>query len=249
MDICAANHAVSVEVRKFLENVDSAKEESITDYLVWKWREIDKRFNYLRVTPFSRDRERVTGADFELELWLVGRTFHLSFAVQAKKFIKRSDSYVRRLRYPNNTKAQMNKLLAYSRQNGRLPLYFIYTLSSSTICPLSVADGAIYVADALVMEEFADGKRGKRVSLDKLLKEAKPFHCMFCCLLGTQGYFEEYFHRAYNIYIEGEAELPSYARRLLDSSKNQDGQGVSLEPEERVRLRAFRFVAVYDMRE
>ena len=198
MTICAANHALSVEVRKFIEHVGDAKEESITDYLVWKWREIDKRFNYLRVIPFNHDEESsTTGADFDLELWLVGRSFQISLAVQAKKFIKRSDSYVKRLRYPNGSKAQMDKLLAYAKSRGSSPFYFIYTRPEATTIPMCngrsghtplVEDGAIFMADAHVMEEYADGKHGKRVSRDQLLRATNPFHCMFCCpLAGSDG--------------------------------------------------------------
>lgn len=40
MNICEANKAVSLEVKKFMLNVLDVKEESITDYLVWKWREL-----------------------------------------------------------------------------------------------------------------------------------------------------------------------------------------------------------------
>jgi hypothetical protein len=79
MNICNANRAVALEVKNFIENVGDIKEETITDFLVWKWRELDKRFNYLRVTPFDHHQESAkTGADFDLELWLVGRTHHVS---------------------------------------------------------------------------------------------------------------------------------------------------------------------------
>ena len=259
MTICATNHALSVEVRKFIENVGDAKEESITDYLVWKWRELDKRFNYLRVTPFNHDEESTTtGADFDLELWLVGKSFQVSLAVQAKKFIKRSDSYVMRLRYPSGSKAQMNKLLGYAKARGSSPFYFIYTLPQATTRPMCSGrnghsplneDGAIFMADAHVMEEYAAGKHGKRISRDQLLRVSNPFHCMFCCpLAGSDAYFHHYFPNARGQTFERSAELPSYVQRLLNSAGGSDQQGVALEPDERERLRAFRAVGVYDMR-
>ena len=38
---------------------------------------------------FNHDEESTkTGADFDLELWLVDQKVHLSLAVQAKKFIQ-----------------------------------------------------------------------------------------------------------------------------------------------------------------
>ncbi len=72
MNICDAHKALGAEVKDFLHNVPNANEESITDYLVWKWRELDKRFNYIRVTAHSHHKEStISGADFEMELWLV----------------------------------------------------------------------------------------------------------------------------------------------------------------------------------
>lgn len=259
MNICTANHALSIEVRKFIEHVGDAKEESITDYLVWKWRELDKRFNYLRVTPFNHDEESsTTGADFDLELWLVGRSFQISLAVQAKKFIKRNDSYVKRLRYPNGSKAQMDKLLAYAKSRGSSPFYFIYTLPEVTTIPMCngkngntplVEEGAVFMADAHVMEEYADGTHGKRISRDQLLSSANPFHCMFCCpFAGSNSYFSHYFPGVLGQVPQRKVELPSYVQRLLDSQKGSNPEGVTLEPAERERLRAFRVVGVYDMR-
>jgi len=43
VNICDAYKALGVEVKDFLRNVPNLNEESITDYLVWKWRELDKR--------------------------------------------------------------------------------------------------------------------------------------------------------------------------------------------------------------
>lgn len=259
MNICKANYSLSVDVRKFIEHVGDAKEESITDYLVWKWRELDKRFNYLRVTPFNHDEESsITGADFDLELWLVGKSFQVSLSVQAKKFIKRSDSYVTRLRYPKGSKAQMDKLLSYAKSRGSLPFYFIYTLPEVTTIPMCsgrngliphAEDGAVFMADAHVMEDYANGKHGKRISRDQLLSAANPFHCIFCCpLAGSDAYFDHYFPSALGRTPRRGGELPSYVRRLLDSAKDSNPQHVTLEPDEREGLRAFRVVGVYDMR-
>lgn len=259
MDVCTANYALSVEVRKFIEHVGDAKEESITDYLVWKWRELDKRFNYLRVTPFNHDEESLTtGADFDLELWLVGNSFQISLAVQAKKFIKRSDSYVTRLRYPKGSKAQMDKLLSYAKSRGSSPFYFIYTLPEATTISMcggryglvsKADDGAVFMADAHVMENYANGKHGKRISRDQLLSVANPFHCMFCCpLAGSEAYFNHYFPVASGLPPRRKVEVPSYVRRLLDSAKDSNPKHVALEPAERDGLQAFRIVGVYDMR-
>ncbi len=52
-------------IKNFMLNVSDVKEESITDYLVWKWRELDARFKYINITTFTRHMESTTtGADF-----------------------------------------------------------------------------------------------------------------------------------------------------------------------------------------
>src|SRR4051794_6336015 len=70
--LCQANRELSRRVAHFLSKVRSAREESVTEYLLWQWSEIDDRFEYLLATQHSTHKEKVSGADFELELWLVG---------------------------------------------------------------------------------------------------------------------------------------------------------------------------------
>lgn len=254
MNICESNRAVSTEVFNFMQNVGDIKEESITDYLAWKWRELDKRFNYLSMKTFNHAEENATtGADFDLELWLVGRKTHVSLAVQAKKFIKPYDSYVKRLNYPNGTKHQLNTLLAYAATHNRLPFYFIYSVpgpKTTTMCSLLPhRDCGVFMADANVMKQFADGKHGKRASRDDLLSNSNPFHCMFCCPLGPDGtYFDRYFREA----AQGASArlneaLPGYVRNLLveGSDRLRDAGQARILNEGWSRFRA---VGVYDLR-
>ncbi|MEY4978156.1 MAG: hypothetical protein RLZZ352_426 [Pseudomonadota bacterium] len=249
MNICDANLALELEVRRFIENVGDIKEESITDFLVWKWRELDKRFKYIRLHPFNHEEESSrTGADFDIELWLVGRSHHVALAVQAKKFLKRTDSYVARLRYPRGTKSQMNKLLSYASKSNRIPLYFIYSTPSATaqtMCPGKAGSpGAVFMGHARRFEEYADGKHGRWITRDQLLRITNPFHCMFCCPFAQHGdYFDHYFgvlseeRQRYN-----NESLPNYVRQLL-----QQGD-VLIDIQKEEAPRQFRHVAVYDMR-
>ena len=122
LELCEANKAVGTEVRNLILNVPDAKEESITDYLVWKWRTLDKKFNYINVKTFNRHEENAkTGADFELELWLVGDTQCVPLLFQAKKFNRPFGGYVSKLNYPKNTQAQLQKLLRYAAAKRMLP--------------------------------------------------------------------------------------------------------------------------------
>lgn len=119
IDLCERNKAIGLQVRDFILNVPNAKEESITDYLVWQWGLLDSRFRYIKVKTFTRQEENTsTGADFELELWVVGKTKFLPLLFQAKKFLKPFDSYQQKLNYPNNKQKQLATLLAYASTKG-----------------------------------------------------------------------------------------------------------------------------------
>ncbi|MDF8327515.1 hypothetical protein P5G63_03015 [Aeromonas salmonicida] len=74
MNHCDLHKCITNEVKEFILNVDNVGEESITDFLLWKWALIDKKFKSIKVSSFTRHQEsKVSGADFEMEVWLVGR--------------------------------------------------------------------------------------------------------------------------------------------------------------------------------
>lgn len=255
MNICQANKAVSLEIKNFMLNVPDVKEESITDYLVWKWRELDARFKYINVSTFTRQEESTTtGADFELELWLVRRNYHFPLVFQAKKFVKPSDSYVSKLNYPAGTQGQLTTLLTYAKSKKKLPFYAFYSIPDSktqTMCAMgNVSDTAIFMADAHTVKAFADGKHGTRVSKNKLLKATNPFHCLFCCPLSQS---DDYFAHYFSDLTEGtEAHdnetLPTYVNMLLSGRMLDLSQEETLAVLNQNELHVFRAVGVYDMR-
>lgn len=255
MNICEANQAVGLQVLKFMQHVSDIKEESITDFLAWQWRELDKRFNYLSMHTFNHDEESsLTGADFDLELWLVGRRTHVCLAVQAKKVIKQHDSYVKRLNYPNGSKQQLNTLLNYSAANNKLPFYFLYSIPKSTskfMCGgRPNPDGGVFMADASRIEEFADGKHGKRISRDHLLAASNPFHCIFCCPLGPGGrYFANYFRASSsNNPEQPNDQLPNYVTKLLAFGETEQAASSNEPGASNEGWSRFKAVGVYDMR-
>jgi hypothetical protein len=255
MNICDSNRAVSKEVLNFMQNVRDIKEESITDFLVWKWRELDKRFNYLSITTFNHAEENTsTGADFDLELWLVNRSYHVALAVQAKKFIKLHDRYVNRLNFPNGTKRQLDTLLSYAAQNNKLPFYFIYSapgLQTKTICGLQChGESGVFMADANTMKEFADGEHGKSISRDDLLSKSDPFHCMFCSrLFPIDRYLHQFFSEsALSAAHQPNTSLPKYVQDLLSREGEQPTSDDQKQVISREGWRRFRAVGVYDLR-
>lgn len=49
-----------MEVKNFIRNVPDVGEGSITDSLVWKWRELDSGLKYINTPIFTRQVERAT---------------------------------------------------------------------------------------------------------------------------------------------------------------------------------------------
>lgn len=248
--LCDSNKAIGLEVKNFISNVADIKEESITDYLVWKWRELDKRFRYINTKTFTRTEEgKTTGADFELELWLIGKRRCVPLLFQAKKFLKPYNAYVSKLNYPENTQKQLQTLLNYAQQKSLLPFYAIYTAKATTapICgQQNKADTGVYMIEAAKIKEFADGHHGRTVSLNDLIKYSNPFHCLFCCPLNEENsYFSYYFdEQTANAAERSRDTIPSYVRQILSTSTENDPQSFDRI---NTRLPPARFVGVYDL--
>jgi len=171
--LCQANRELSRRVASFLDRVGSAREESVTEYLLWQWREIDDRFDYLIANQHSSAKEKTTGADFDLDLWLVGQASATAYLVQAKKFLELYDGYRARLNYPEGkpTGSQLTNLVAHARKTKRLPVYLIYADEGLTA-------NALHVVAAKKIKSRANGKA--RVSVNEIVGDGLPFESLFC---------------------------------------------------------------------
>jgi hypothetical protein len=243
-----------MEVKDFLVHVPNANEESITDFLLWKWRLLDKRFNYINVATHSHLQESTTsGADFEMELWFVGRTFSMPLLFQAKKLVKPFDGYRRRLCYPNGTQKQLRLLLAHARLTGRNPFYALYAVPDHTGVPdcncAGSPDSGVFVVDARAIMGFANGKHGKKVSKGALLSAGRPFHCWFCC----PSFLVDYLNGSVKFFAPGirgarsTRDLPAYAQDLLGTEQGFTSAG--FEAIRHLHGLLVRRVGVYDVRE
>jgi hypothetical protein len=253
VNACDAHKAVTAEVKQYLLNVPSVNEESITDYLVWKWRLLDSRFKCIQVRTHSHHKEsKISGADFEMELWLVGRVFSLPLLFQAKKLMKPYDGYVRKLRYPSNSTRQLGLLLKYARSTKRMPFYVLYAVPDHTGGPgcncTSATDGGVFVVEARVIADFANGVHGKRVAKGDLLAASQPFYCWCCC---SSSLITSYLNGGTKFFAPElrsipTAELPPYARVALGESgrllQTMDAES------ERFDWPPVRRVATYDLR-
>jgi hypothetical protein len=253
VNACDAHKAVTADIKQYLQNVPSVNEESITDYLVWKWRLLDSRFKCIKVPTHSHHKEsKISGADFEMELWLIGRAFSLPLLFQAKKLVKPYDGYVRKLRYPNNSKKQLSLLLKYAKSTRRVPFYAFYAIADHTGGPgcncTGTTDGGVFVAEARVIAGFANGVHGKRVAKGDLLGASQPFYCWCCCSLSL---ITSYLNGDVKFLAPGmggvpTADLPPYARLALGES-GQLRQTADTEMD-RFEWPPVRRVATYDLR-
>jgi len=253
MNLCNANKILAKEVKDFMLHVKDVNEESITDFLIWKWKEIDKKFKAIDVSTFTRHQEStLSGADYEMEIWIVGNKYNYPLVFQAKKFRKQYDSYVRKLRYPSNTKKQMNTLLKYAKTHNKIPFYMYYSLpdeNTTAMCQGGyINDCAVFMSHAKVVEEFADKIHGNRISKNDLLAKSNPFHCIFCCpLAATNEYFTNYFQEIKE--SSSRQELPAYAQYLLNVDMDKINSEEMKYFIEKNELNIYRYVAVYDMRD
>jgi hypothetical protein len=250
MNICAENKAVGLDVRNFLIHVPNVNEESITDYLVWKWEEINDaaKFRCLNVGKFTRqDEHDRTGADFELELWILSPQPPISLIFQAKKFTEETQGYVSKLKYPNNTKYQLDTLLKYADdpKHKRKPFYMIYSpadAQTKTGCAnCNNNETGMYMIEAKTIEKFANLPPHSRLSLTEILAESLPFHCMFCCSMNLHEYFARFFSTENQTeqVFPSENPLPRYVKDMLSGELNSDNN---------YELPPARWVAVYDTR-
>ncbi|MDD4963136.1 MAG: hypothetical protein PHI11_04350 [Gallionella sp.] len=234
-ELCQANKTVSDKLSRFLSNVPDVKEESVTDYLMWKWRELDVKFNYLNVSSFTRYVEnKETGADFEMELWLVGDEFSFPIVFQAKKLKHSRGAHKGKLNYPKGTQAQLSMLLSYARSNKRIPFYIFYTpeeIYKTQCCrnfgcreafevenrqgqktqPWQHQKSGMFIMDAHTVKKFADGEIKNR----DLLQLCTPFFCIFCCN-EREYFFEQLINKPpFDAAKYPTALLPKYVKMLL----------------------------------
>lgn len=237
IDLCSCHEGLVKNIKKFLENVRDVKEESITDYLMWQWKKIDKRFHCVETKTHSRYKEHhVTGANFDLELWILENNRTVSFAVQAKKFLEKHNCYASSIRYPNNSSQQIDKLLSYSKSENKIPVYFLYSVpfESKTRCRNHYKDSGVFLVSAHDMKKFSQLKPREELSLDTILDKSHSLSCYFCHdKSGENGLFR---YLGLNEDSDNDIAIPDYVSNILNGILNTNLPKI------------FRWVAVYDLR-
>ncbi len=249
---CKDNIKLDTEVFDFIKHVEDVGEESITDYLVWQWRKRDKRFNYLNVEKHNRIKEnKVSGADFELELWILTKKESISFVFQAKKIIPNRNAYCSKLNYQNGPKRQIDKLIDFAKKKNKLPFYIFYSpadnKSRAKCNRFQLSNSALFMTDAYTVDQLTVNYKRKKLSKNQILNETNPFHCLFCCPLVNESYYhylESYFERLIeNHSFEENNEIPRYVNAIANNEV-----GITSELINEHGLTVFRNIGVLDLR-
>ncbi len=251
MNKCTENIKLDNEVYDFIDFVNDVGEESITDYLVWQWRKLNAKFNYLNVKKHTRHFEnKVSGADFELELWILTKRSNLSFVFQAKKIIPDYNAYCSKLNYKNGKNRQLDVLIKYAKSKNKLPFYLFYSPADKgtlTKCPQNkILNSALFMTDAYSVDKLTVSFKGKKLSKNRILNETNPFHCLFCCPLIDDSfptYFTDYFPNLSENHSFDSNEIPNYVNAIANN-EIQDVEDLI----EQNNLTVYRNIGVLDLR-
>jgi hypothetical protein len=204
---CVFNEQLNNEIKSFISEVQEIGEESISDYLVWKWRTMETP---LKVIPFSRHYESSrSGADIELIFLLDDIYMRKPLVIQAKKI------------FTDTNKDIASQMIMYGKKKGRtvrglqkktlkkyceektkkIPLYMFYSNPTTEViienpkCPSNecgwqsdVNELGVFVSRLPSVEKLikVSGKtksnhdKYEKITLEDLLKNSFPMHKIFC---------------------------------------------------------------------
>jgi hypothetical protein len=181
--VCRRVLAVEDEVKDFLAKVRGTKEESVTDFLHWRLELIGQPFKF---TSFNRRQERLNGADFGLEIWILGKSKAVGLRVQAKKLLVGRSQARKSLAYtPKGAgKRQVETLIASADATNpkQIPIFAIYTDWVPRCCssdPASHSVSPVRLINARFIDSLVSKTTGG-LSLDTVLADSMPFNHLVC---------------------------------------------------------------------
>lgn len=177
--------ALSRELQDFLLHVPDVPETSVTDFLLWRWRERDPRFRFVNVQRRSRAAgQDVPAPELTLALWILGKRTHLPLVLLARRFTRTWDGYLGRLAAPDGTRGHLNTLTAWAEARRAVPFVLLYSIpdeATRTVCGQSeAAASGVFLLGADEATAFATGAHVSRVQKNRLLARSDPFQCLFC---------------------------------------------------------------------
>ncbi|KOO15974.1 hypothetical protein AKJ18_07440 [Vibrio xuii] len=193
--LCSVHKSINVNVREFIKHVPKVNEESITDYLFWKWAETDSKLKVFEYKGHDKKTEGgISGADLEIFFLTSKTTSRKPLVIQSKKLFEEYNSYARNaLCYRDGSGHQMKMLEGYSGQD-KTPCYMFYAklevtskakMPACELCddPEELKDFAVFITPLDRIKDYAEKTeqdKYKRVSRSQLIEECIPFHKLFC---------------------------------------------------------------------
>lgn len=176
--LCDELRTLSSDIFDWINAQPAAKEESLTDWLLY---ELSKRCVNVAYKAFTRHEEaKYTGADWDwLFVFSDGAAY---FRVQAKKLSAVDDNYPGLAR-ENSYGQQITQLISSARAISAFPIYAFY---SSSVAPNACQGGASgpksgsYLCGAQIVDSRFVKSRAF-VSDSNVLSVSYPLPCIACC--------------------------------------------------------------------
>lgn len=208
-------------------------EESITDFLVLELKKASKGAYY--IDSFTRPREKVTGADWEL--WFTGAsTKWLGLRVQAKVIALDADRYAQLYYKRKDGTYQIDQLVADAKKHSAIPLYCLYSYWRSGeagkfhwACRAVIRSARLFGAGIVPVSGVRALKAQNEDALKRVVKYLSPLHCLFCCQAYAQGDLPSRSHGflVANGFVDDDSqtlldEPPYYVRAILQGEREMD---------------------------
>ncbi|MDR0287324.1 MAG: hypothetical protein LBI03_06450 [Clostridiales bacterium] len=115
---------ISEIINGWINNQIHVKEESLTDWMLYKMSKIIKNIKYI---AFNRHDEAFNGSDWEW--WVLRPKFAYRFRIQAKKLKGGNENNRASIKYRNKNGKQIDLLLTAACTDNFYPLYLFYSSS------------------------------------------------------------------------------------------------------------------------
>lgn len=245
-NLCQIHTDIEQEVVDFMAHVKGVGEESITDFLLWRWAKANNNFKHFNVKTFTKAQENtISGADFELKLWVLTKFGSFSMAFQAKKISKPFNGYHSKINYKskNAKHKQIDVLLNYAKSSTYpvIPMYCFYSKSDSINHHL----GGVFATSAGYIKYLSNEPKSTRISRSQLLGPHYPFHAFFCThhILKDQMEIENF--EAYKNFLVPSEDLPPYIEAILEE---HESSALMKDYLEKYKLSQFKHIGVLDIR-
>jgi len=185
-----------------MEKKKNVKEESITDWLLYKLSSMDSRFYY---KAFTRNEEaQTTGADWEW--WVVFHNVCYRFRIQAKKMNDESKTK-QSLGYKKGKQLQF--LLRDAQNHNALPMYVLYSKNPNFItkCNSRITDEGAFICSANFIKDNYLLRVKPKTLFDKVANASLPLSCLINCPLVTNEKDLESFISEYHLVGSQDSQL------------------------------------------